>query len=114
MKTERVLNCSIDQQAVEVFIADQTVGGSFVDLGRVDQQYDGEASCPESGSVPLTFSPLAGHHYLLVATDRTLLACAGVDDPEQDACRKMVVEFDGDANGYTRTDIVDDVTQITP
>jgi hypothetical protein len=113
VKTERVLNCSIDQQAVEVFIADQTVGGSFVDEGRIDQQY-GSAGCPDSGSVPLTFSPLSGHHYLLVATDSTLLACDGVDDPSQDACRKMMVEFDGDANGYTRTDIVDDVTQITP
>ncbi len=113
VKTERVLNCSVDQHAVEVWIADQTVGGEFVDQGRVDQQY-GSAGCPDSGSVPLTFSPLSGHQYLLVATDSSLPACGGIDDPQQDACRKMTVQFDGDVNGFTRTDIVDIGTQITP
>lgn len=112
VKTERVLNCAVDQQPVEVWIADQTAGEGFVDLGRLDPQY-GEAGCPADGSVPITFSPISGHHYLLVATDSTLPAC-GSDDPQQDACRKMAVEFDGDANGFTRTDIVDSGTQITP
>jgi len=61
--------------------------------------------------VPLRFSPISGHYYVLVATDSALPAC-GVDDPQQDACRKMTVQFEGDANGYTRTDIVDIGTQI--
>jgi hypothetical protein len=112
VKTERVLNCSVEQHAVEVWIADQTVGGGFVDQGRVDQQY-GSAGCPDSGSVPLTFSPLSGHHYLLVATDSSLSGCNGTNDPQYGACQKMTAQFDGDANGYTRTDIVDIGTQIT-
>jgi hypothetical protein len=112
VKTERVLNCSVEQHAVEVWIADQTVGGGFVDKGRVDQQY-GSAGCPDSGSVPLTFSPLSGHHYLLVATDSSLSGCNGTNDPQYGACQKMTAQFDGDANGYTRTDIVDIGTQIT-
>jgi hypothetical protein len=112
VKTERVLNCSVDQQPVEVWIADQTAGGGFVDKGRVDQQY-GSAGCPDSGSVPLTFSPLSGHHYLLVATDSSLSGCNGTNDPQYGACQKMTAQFDGDANGYTRTDIVDIGTQIT-
>jgi hypothetical protein len=113
VKTEQVLNCSVEQHPVEVFIADQTVGGGFVDKGMVNEQY-GASGCPAPGSVPLTFSPLSGHQYLLVATDKTLPACDGLDDPEDDACRKMTAQFVGDANGFTRTDIVDIGTQITP
>ncbi len=113
VKTERVLNCSVDQQPVEVWIADQTAGGGFVDKGRVDEQY-GSDGCPTAGSVPLTFSPLSGHHYLLVATDSALPGCDGSNDPQQGECQKMTVQFDGDANGFTRTDIVDDGTVITP
>jgi hypothetical protein len=112
VKTEQVLNCAVDQQPVEVWIADQTAGQGFVDLGSLDPQY-GDAGCPADGSVPIAFSPISGHHYLLVATDSTLPAC-GSNDPQQDACRKMAVQFDGDANGYTRTDTVDGGTQITP
>jgi hypothetical protein len=50
----------------------------------------------------------------VVATDRTLPACGGVDNPQVGACQKMVTEFNGDTNGYTRTDTVDIGTQITP
>jgi hypothetical protein len=113
VKTERVLNCSVEQHAVEVFVADQTAGTGFVDLGRIDEQY-GPEGCPASGSVPITFNPLSGHHYLLVATDRLLSTCDGTDDPQQGGCQKMVAQFDGDANGFTRTDIVDDGAVITP
>jgi hypothetical protein len=113
VKTERVLNCSVQQQAVDVWIADQTAGGGFVDKGTVDAQY-GSAGCPASGSVPLTFSPISGHNYVLVAVDRTLPACDGRNDPQEGACQKMYVQFVGDANGYTRTDIIDIGTQITP
>jgi hypothetical protein len=113
VKTERVLNCSADQHAVEVFIADQTAGGDFVDKGRVEQQY-GPSGCPDGGSVPLTFSPVSGHQYFLVATDKSLPGCDGTDDPQQGPCRKMEVHFVGDAQGFTRTDIVGDGTQITP
>ena len=82
VKTERVLNCSEDQQAVEVFIADQTAGSGFVDKGTVGEQY-GSAGCPAYGSVPLTFSPLSGHRYLLVATDSTLSSCDGTERPDK-------------------------------
>jgi hypothetical protein len=113
VKTERVLNCSIEQQPVEVWIADQTAGGNFVDEGSVGEQY-GSEGCPASGSVPVTFSPLSGHHYLLVATESALSGCDGSNDPQNGACQKMVAQFDGDATGYTRTDIVDDGTVISP
>jgi hypothetical protein len=113
VKTEQVLNCSVDQHPVEVFIADQTTGGGFVDKGTVNEQY-GSSGCPAPGSVPLTFSPLSGHQYLLVATDKSLSSCDGVDDPQESGCRKMTAQFVGDANGVTRTDIVDIGTQITP
>jgi hypothetical protein len=113
VKTEQVLNCSVEQHPVEVFIADQTAGSGFVDKGTVGEQY-GSNGCPAPGSVPLTFSPLSGHQYLLVATDKSLPACDGNDDPQEGACRKMVVQFIGDANGVTRTDIIDIGTQITP
>jgi hypothetical protein len=113
VKTEQVLNCSVDQHAVEVFIADQTTGSGFVDKGTVNEQY-GSSGCPAPGSVPLTFSPLSGHQYLLVATDKSLSSCDGVDDPQESGCRKMTAQFVGDTNGVTRTDIVDIGTQITP
>lgn len=109
-KTEQVFNCATDQQPVEVWIADQTSGGGFVDQGTVNAQY-GPDGCPASGSVPLTFSPLSGHQYLLVATDSALPDCQS-DDPRESACGKMTVQFVGDANGYTRTDIVDVGTRI--
>jgi hypothetical protein len=112
VKTEQVLNCSVEQHPVEVFIADQTAGGGFVDKGTINEQY-GSSGCPAPGSVPLTFTPLSGHQYLLVATDKSLPACDGTDDPQEDACRKMTVRFVGDANGFTRTDIVDIGTQIS-
>src|SRR6185312_9678401 len=112
VKTEQVLNCSVEQHPVEVFIADQTAGSGFVDKGTVNEQY-GSSGCPAPGSVPFTFNPLSGHQYLLVATDKSLPACDGLDDPKEDACRKMAVQFLGDANGFTRTDIVDIGTQIT-
>jgi hypothetical protein len=48
----QILNCSVDQHAVEVFIADQTACGGFVDNGTVDQQYE-SAGCPDAGSGPL-------------------------------------------------------------
>jgi hypothetical protein len=112
VKTEQVLNCSVDQHAVEVFIADQTAGSGFVDKGTVNEQY-GSSGCPAPGSVPFMFSPLSGHQYLLVATDKSLPACDGLDDPQEDACREMAVPFVGDVNGFTRTDIVDIGTQIT-
>ncbi len=113
VKTEQVLNCSFEQHPVEVFIADQTAGGGFVDKGRVNEQY-GSAGCPALGSTPLTFSPISGHQYLLVATDSSLSGCDGTDDPQEGACAKMTAQFVGDASGFTRTDIVDDGTQITP
>jgi hypothetical protein len=111
VKTEQVLNCATDQQPVEVWIADETAGSGFVDQGTVDAQY-GPDGCPAAGSVPLTFSPLSGHQYLLVATDSALPGCES-DEPDESACDKMTVRFAGDANGYTRTDIVDIGTQIT-
>jgi hypothetical protein len=112
VKTEQVLNCSVEHDAVDVWIADQTVGGAFVDEGTVDQQY-GSEGCPASGSTPLRFSPISGHQYRLVATDTSLSGCGG-NDPQDGACQKMTVVFIGDANGYTRTDTVDIGTQITP
>jgi hypothetical protein len=113
VKTERILNCSSEQDAVEVFIADQTTGGGYVDEGRIDPQY-GQEGCPASGSVPITFSPQSGHLYSLVATDRLFSTCTGGDDPQDGGCQKMTAQFVGDANGFTRTDIVDDGVQITP
>jgi hypothetical protein len=115
VKTERVLNCSVQRDAVEVFIADQTAGSGFVDEGTLNPQYGPEGEgCPAAGSVPITFSPLSGHHYLLVATDSSLLGCGGNNDPQESACQKMRAQFVGDTNGFTRTDLVDDGTQITP
>jgi hypothetical protein len=113
VKTEQVLNCSVDQRTVEVFIADLTMGGGLADKGSVAEQY-GAAGCPASGSVPLTFSPISGHQYLLVATDNALPTCDGANDPQDGGCIKMEARFVGDAKGYTRTDIVDDGTVITP
>ncbi len=113
VKTEQVLNCSEDQQPVEVWIADQTTGAAFTYEGTVDEQY-GSAGCPAAGSTPLTFKPASGHHYLLVATDDTLPGCDTGNDPQNGACQKMYASFIGDANGYTRTDIVGIGTQITP
>ncbi|HXT34054.1 MAG TPA: hypothetical protein VN837_00640 [Chloroflexota bacterium] len=112
VKTEHVLNCSDDQQAVEVWIADLTIGGGFVDEGTVGEQY-GPDGCPADGSVPLTFSPQSGHSYELVATDSALSGCDGSNDPQDGACQKMIVSFVGDANGFTRTDTVGIGTQIT-
>jgi hypothetical protein len=66
------------------------------------------------GSMPFTFSPLSGHQYLLVATDEPLSSCGGVDDPQESDCRKMAARFVGDANGVTRTDIVDIATKSLP
>ncbi len=71
VKTEQVLNCSVEQDAVDVWVADQTVGGGFVDEGTVNSQY-GDEGCPASGSMPLRFSPISGHQYRLVATDSAL------------------------------------------
>jgi hypothetical protein len=113
VKTYRLFNCSVQQHAVEVWVADQTAGGAFVDRGSVNQQY-GPGGCVAPGSVPFTFTPVSGHHYRVVATDRTLPACGGIDNPQVGACQKMVTEFNGDASGYTRTDTVDIGTQITP
>ena len=111
VKTERVLNCGVEQHAVEIWIADQTTGAGFVDKGALGTQY-GSAGCPDAASVPVTFSPVTGHHYLLVATDSSLPACDG-NDPQQEACRKMTAQFDGDAGGFTRTDIVAIGTRIS-
>jgi hypothetical protein len=113
VKTERVLNCSIEQHAVEVFVKDLTTGGGFVDEGRVDEQY-GAAGCPAPGSTPLIFRPQSGHQYRLVATDKALSTCDGLDNPEEGGCSKMDIQFVGDANGITETDRVDDGRQITP
>lgn len=113
IKTEHVLNCSTDYQAVEIWIADQTTGGGFADKGTVGSQYGSGGGCPAYGSVPFTFSPQSGHAYLLVATDSDLPGCDGAD-PQNGACQKMVVQLVGDANGYTRTDTVDGSTTITP
>lgn len=112
VRTERVFNCTTDQQPVAVWIADETAGSGFVNQGTVSEQY-GPAGCPATGSVPFTFSPASGHQYLLVATDSALPGCES-DDPGEGACRKMTVQFVGDAHGYTRTDTVDIGTQITP
>ncbi len=112
VKTEQVLNCAADQQAVEVWIQDQTAGGAFTDLGSLDADY-GPAGCPEAGSAPITFSPQSGHQYLLVATDSSLDACSD-DDPRESACQAMVAPFVGDTHGFTRTDIVGGRTIITP
>jgi hypothetical protein len=114
VKTEQVLNCSVDQDPVEVFIADQTSGSGFVDLGGLDAQYYEGVSCPAVGSVPITFTPQSGHQYLLVATDSALSTCDGTNDPQEAGCIKMEARFVGDANGFTRTDIVDDGAVITP
>jgi hypothetical protein len=111
VKTEQVLNCATDQQPVEVWTADETAGSGFVDQGTVAAQY-GPDGCPAAGSVPLRFSPLTGHQYLLVATDSALPGCES-EAPDESACDKMTVRFVGDANGYTRTDTVDVGTQIT-
>jgi hypothetical protein len=111
-RIERVFNCSDDERAVEVWIADQTLGGGFVDEGLVESQY-GSDGCPTYGSVPLTFTPISGHHYRLVATDSMLPGCDG-NDPQQGQCQKMDVQFDGDAHGYTYTDTVGGYRVITP
>jgi hypothetical protein len=111
VKTEQVFNCSIDQHTVEVFIADQTVAGSFVDEGALNEQY-GTGGCPAPGSSPYTFSPVSGHQYLLVATDRSLSGCDGTDDPQQGACAAMTVRFLGDKGGVLRIDTVGGNTQI--
>jgi hypothetical protein len=114
VRTEQVLNCSVDHDPVEVFIDDQTSNSGFIDLGGLDAQYDEDGSCPAAGSVPITFSPQSGHQYLLVATDSALSTCDGTNDPQEGGCIKMEAQFTGDANGVTRTDIVDDGTRITP
>jgi hypothetical protein len=116
VKTEQVFNCATDQsqnpQPVEVWIADQTDGGSFLDEGTLDAQYDPDGvACPAFGSVPYTFSPQSGHQYRLVATDSALPGCES-DDPQDGFCQKMDVQFVGDANGCTETDIIDGPTQI--
>jgi hypothetical protein len=113
VKTEYVLNCSVEEQPVDVWIQDLTLGGDFADLGTLGSQYDA-AHCPASGSVPLTFSPQSGHYYRLVATERTLATCDGTNDPHNGGCQKMDVSFVGDANGYRRIDTVDLPTQILP
>jgi len=111
VKTEQVFNCSVDQQPVEVWIEDQTAGGGFVDLGSLAEQY-GPGGCPAPGSVPGTLSPQSGHSYELVATDSALSGCDAGNDPQEGQCQKMIVHFVGDANGYTRTDVVDGGTFI--
>jgi hypothetical protein len=114
VRTYRMFNCSIEQRSVEVWIADQTAGTEFVDKGTVSQQYGAGGSCVAPGSVPFTFSPISSHHYRVVATDRLLPACGGIDDPHTGPCQKMTVDFNGDATGFTRTDTIDAATQITP
>jgi hypothetical protein len=111
--TERVFNCATDQQPVEVWIADPMAGSGFVDQGTVAAQ-DGPGGCPAAGSVPLTFSPLPRHQYILIARDSARPGCAGDAGPPEGACRTMAVRFTGGATGYTRTDIVGIGTQITP
>ena len=113
VKTEQVFNCSIDQHTIELFIADQTVGGTFMDKGAINEQY-GPSGCPAPGSSPTTFSPLPGHLYMLIATDRSLSGCDGTDDPQQGACSAMTVRFLGDTGGVVRIDTVGGNTQIIP
>ena len=113
VKTEQVFNCSAEMAPVEVWIEDQTAGRGFVDQGSLGEQYGSGGSCPADGSVPITFSPISGHQYRLVATESALSSCDGSNDPQESGCQKMVAQFVGDANGYTRTDIVDDGTFIS-
>ena len=115
VKTERVFNCYTARRPVEVWVVDKTTGTRFRDLGSVSSHYgDGGWGCPDLGSTPLTFSPMTGHHYRLVVTDKTLPSCGGIDSPLIFSCQVMVVEFDGDESGFTRSDTVNNGTVITP
>jgi hypothetical protein len=111
VKTEQVFNCATDQDAAGIWIDDLSAGTGFVYEGALATQY-GDGGCPTYGSTPFRYNPVSGHSYLLVATDNALPDCDG-NDPEESACRKMTVQFQGDANGYTRTDTIDGGTQIT-
>lgn len=114
IKTFRMFNCSVQQHSVEVWIADLTAGGGYVDHGTLNQQY-GSSGCIAPGSVPFVFvPPVSGHVYRVVATDKFLPACPGLDDPTIGACQKSVSAFTSLTTGATETVTIDIGVQITP
>jgi hypothetical protein len=113
IKTFRMFNCSVQQHGVQIWIADLSAGSGFSSQGSLAAQY-GPGGCIAPGSVPFVFTPPAsGHRYEVIATDKSLGGCPGLDDPTISACRKSVSDFVSDSSGVTETVTIDIGVQVT-
>ena len=94
-------NCISEERPVEMWVADLTAGTGFVDMGQLATAWDGDSCGPTAGNV-WTFSPTAGHSYLVRAVDFSASGCS--NDPSNGDCDRADITFTGDANGEVVSD----------
>lgn len=98
-------NCESDQHAVVFFLRDATLNQPFTQKNIVEYQGTSSGACnPAPGSfTEMSFTPVNGHTYQLVATDSQRGSCLShLDDPDTGGCRVLEpFAFVGNPNGHT-------------
>jgi hypothetical protein len=90
-----VFNCHSNQRAVQMWTLNLSSGGTWVDRGRLNQQWS-NGGCPATGQ-PFVFTPTSGQLFLVVAVDFSRPGC--INDPTLGACRRTEITLEGNANG---------------
>jgi hypothetical protein len=96
IKTYVVFNCVSEDRPLEMWVADLSAGGDYVDEGRLDPQWAG-TDCPYTGQ-PFAFTPpVAGHRYVVEAVDYLAPGCS--NDPHGGCEVLTSAPFVADPNG---------------